>query len=178
MNDATDPMDRLVRYALAVSRQRGLTADRLAEDIAAAVVPGDADQPAAAFLERLAAHFATPGRRLHVTCEPDLRLAASDLAAVGIVAGEAMSNSLTHAFPGGRDGDIWLRLFEKEGRIRLVVRDNGVGIPDILGGERSGRGLIDAVAHLLGGYARLGSAAFGGAEVLLVFAPKAAARAA
>lgn len=174
----TDDLERLADQAIDTSRRRGPDPDRLAADMAGMIAPDAEELPAGAFLERLAGRFAAPGVRLHVTCDPDLSLSQLDLTAVGVVAAEAMANARAHAFPGGRDGDIWLRLFEKEGRVRLVVRDNGVGIPDIIGGDRSGRGLIDAVAHMLGGYARLGSAAFGGAEVLLVFAPGAAARAA
>ena len=50
-----------------------------------------------------------------------------------------------------------------------MVRDNGVGMPDSAGGPDSGRGLIEALARKLGGYARLGSATFGGAAVSVSF---------
>lgn len=121
-------------------------------------------------LETLVAAFPAAPRRLHLVCDPALQLPAVTLASVGTIVGEALSNALAHAFPDGRDGDIWVRLVEADGRLTLAIRDNGVGMPDLGGGDpHTGHGLIEALARQLGGYARLGSANFGGAEVCVVF---------
>jgi two-component sensor histidine kinase len=128
-------------------------------------------------LEALAAVFAASRHRIHVTCDPSLQLPAAELGPVGTIVNEAISNSIRHAFPEGRDGDIWVRLAESGDRMTLVIRDNGVGMPDSTGDHDAGRSLIEALARQLGGYARLGSANFGGAEVSVVFRTTSGARA-
>jgi two-component sensor histidine kinase len=46
---------------------------------------------------------------------------------------ELVSNSLKHAFPHGREGEIRLELrADDEGQFTLMVRDNGVGFPEDL----------------------------------------------
>ncbi len=48
----------------------------------------------------------------------------------GIIINELVTNALKYAFPGGRKGKIDVELQSiAPGRIRLVVRDNGVGLP-------------------------------------------------
>jgi two-component sensor histidine kinase len=48
----------------------------------------------------------------------------------GLIINELLSNSLKHAFPGGRRGEVRISMSRDEGhRINLVVADNGVGIP-------------------------------------------------
>ncbi|MFQ6039075.1 MAG: PAS domain S-box protein, partial [Candidatus Aminicenantales bacterium] len=48
----------------------------------------------------------------------------------GLVVNELVSNSLKHAFPDGRKGEIRILLTrEKRKKVRLVVGDNGVGLP-------------------------------------------------
>lgn len=107
--------------------------------------------------------------RFHVACDPDLRLTAETLDRVCAIAGEALSNAVRHAFPDGRDGDIWLGLVQDRDRLKLTIRDNGVGMTDLPAGQTGGRGRIEDLAHQLGGYARLGSTAYRGGEVSVVF---------
>jgi len=49
----------------------------------------------------------------------------------GLIINELVSNSLKHAFPGDKNGEIkiFLRLMD-ENMIELVVGDNGIGIPE------------------------------------------------
>jgi len=123
-------------------------------------------------LETQAAAFAGLRHRIHVACDPTLQLAAAELESVGAIVSEAISNALTHAFPEDRDGDVWVRLAESSDRVTLVIRDNGVGMPDPTDDVHNGRGLIEALARQLGGYARMSSANYGGAEVQVVFPRK------
>lgn len=124
---------------------------------------------ARSFLDALVAPFDDVPHRIQVDCDPALRLSADELAPLGAIIGEAITNALAHAFPAGREGRIWVGLAEVEGRMRLTVRDNGIGMPDLPPDDTRGRGRIEAWAHRLGGYARLGSAPFGGALVSVVF---------
>ena len=48
----------------------------------------------------------------------------------GLILNELISNALKHAFPDGREGHIWVEGGRKNGRIELVVRDDGVGMAE------------------------------------------------
>jgi PAS domain S-box-containing protein len=49
----------------------------------------------------------------------------------GLIINELVSNSLKHAFPNGMAGEISIDLsVESEDKMRLTVRDNGVGLPE------------------------------------------------
>ena len=58
----------------------------------------------------------------------------------GLILNELITNSLKHAFPDGRAGEIRICLSRAEdGTIRLEVADNGVGVPPDFDFRRSGR---------------------------------------
>ncbi|TAJ73610.1 MAG: sensor histidine kinase [Phenylobacterium sp.] len=171
----------LAAYARVASKRRGLTVGELAEDMAdkLAAIAGAHDALhraggrgfglARPFLETLVAAFTGSRHRIYVDCDPALQLPAAELAPIGMIVSEAISNALKHAFPVGGDGRIWVRLTQEAGRVKLTVRDDGVGMTDLPGERISGRGLIDTLARQLGGYARLGSAPFGGALVSVIY---------
>ncbi|MDA8170538.1 MAG: PAS domain S-box protein [Nitrospiraceae bacterium] len=48
----------------------------------------------------------------------------------GLILNELLSNSIRHAFPGNRSGDIAVQLKANGSEIRLSYSDNGVGLPD------------------------------------------------
>jgi two-component sensor histidine kinase len=49
----------------------------------------------------------------------------------GLILNELISNALKHAFPGGRQGELQILLREtKNTEVEIVVRDNGMGLPD------------------------------------------------
>jgi PAS domain S-box-containing protein len=49
----------------------------------------------------------------------------------GLILNELISNAFKHAFPGGRQGKLQIILRETENKeIEIVVRDNGMGLPD------------------------------------------------
>jgi PAS domain S-box-containing protein len=49
----------------------------------------------------------------------------------GLIVSELVSNCLKHAFPGKKEGQIIIRMStDKQGNNRLVVKDNGIGLPD------------------------------------------------
>jgi PAS domain S-box-containing protein len=48
----------------------------------------------------------------------------------GLIINELLTNALLHAFPEGRKGEIQINMLpNKANEIKLVVRDNGIGIP-------------------------------------------------
>lgn len=55
----------------------------------------------------------------------DARRAAS----LGLILNELLTNALKYAFPVGRSGEIQIILQADEDQLRLVVSDNGVGLP-------------------------------------------------
>jgi two-component sensor histidine kinase len=49
----------------------------------------------------------------------------------GLILNELISNALKHAFPGGRQGELQITIRETENtEIEIVVRDNGLGLPE------------------------------------------------
>ncbi len=49
----------------------------------------------------------------------------------GLILNELITNAFKHAFPAGRRGTIRVELARTDGgRLRLVVADDGVGVPD------------------------------------------------
>jgi len=98
---------------------------------------------------------------------------------LGLIVNELITNALKHAFPGGRNGEVLISFKRATGdRLRLAVKDNGVGVPEGKDYERSGslglqivRMLVDQVD----GELDVQSSA-GGTEMVLSFPePKRAA---
>lgn len=172
---------QLLASYVRLAGRRGLTVEELAEDVAEKLVAiagahdalhrtgGAGFGPARPFLETVVAAFGGSPHAIHVTCDVDLQLPAEELAPLGMILSEAVSNALKHAFPGGRSGAIWVRLGEAQGRRTLTIRDNGVGVPDLPGCRIGGRGLIETLARQLGGCARLARRRAGGALVSVVY---------
>ena len=94
----------------------------------------------------------------------------------GLVLNELVSNALKYAYPAPASGEIRVELGAAGGRIRLVVADDGPGIPDsALEGESGGLGmtLVRMLAGQLG--ARLEFDCSRGTRVELSFDAEAAA---
>ena len=60
----------------------------------------------------------------------DAWLSIESAVPLGLIINELVSNAFKHAFPGGRDGEIAIRLHAADqDRLELAVADNGCGIP-------------------------------------------------
>lgn len=73
---------------------------------------------------------------------------------LGLLMNELISNSLRHAFPGGREGVISISGGYKGDLITLVVRDNGIGIPKDFNWKNTtslGMGLISSLVDQVDG---------------------------
>lgn len=46
-----------------------------------------------------------------------------------LIVNEALSNAYKHAFKGKGNGEIWIDFMQQEGTYRMVIRDNGNGLP-------------------------------------------------
>lgn len=111
--------------------------------------------------------------RLHTELEP-AGLELDDALPCGLLISEVISNSLKHAFPDGREGEIRIALQRaSETSVQIVLADDGVGLPDGLDWTTSrslGLRLVRALAEQL--HARLDIRSEGGTRVELVFTPK------
>src|ERR1700733_2246812 len=111
--------------------------------------------------------------RLHTELNP-IRLELDDALPSGLLISEVVSNSLKHAFPDGRVGEIRILLHcPSPTTVSLVLSDNGGGFPAGLDWATSrslGLRLIRTLAQQL--RASLEIRPSGGTEVKLVFTPK------
>jgi two-component sensor histidine kinase len=84
---------------------------------------------------------------------PELQLSSDQAVPMALIVTEAVSNALRYAFPAGRDGHVRVSLTVAGEQARLVVEDNGVGLPagtaDGQADPHEGIGL-----HLIRGFAR------------------------
>jgi two-component sensor histidine kinase/HAMP domain-containing protein len=72
----------------------------------------------------------------------------------GLIINELVSNSLKHAFPGNRHGEIRLDLHQNDDRFELVVSDDGIGFPkdvDFRNTESLGLQLVNSLTNQLDG---------------------------
>ncbi|MBV9782950.1 MAG: sensor histidine kinase [Acidisphaera sp.] len=96
----------------------------------------------------------TPGARIRLDIEaPELQLSSDQAVPLALIVTETVSNAVKYAFPAGRGGAISVRLTVEGEEARLVIRDDGVGIPsgrsEMEPGARDGIGI-----QLVRGFAR------------------------
>ena len=89
----------------------------------------------------------------------------------GLMLNELISNALKHAFPNGRSGQLWVELHQDSDRqVRLIVRDNGTGLPpgfDIFETDSLGMQLVGTLVDQLNGTLEIHSE--GGTEFIITF---------
>ena len=59
----------------------------------------------------------------------DLHIGLETAIPVGLIVNELISNSLKHAFPDGRKGEISVAITQQNAMLTIQYKDNGVGIP-------------------------------------------------
>jgi two-component sensor histidine kinase len=112
----------------------------------------------------------------NVTLKVDVRDVALDIdtsITCGLLINELLSNSLKHAFPGGRSGEISVCMQPLEnGEVSLSFSDTGVGLPAGLVIEKSdtlGMTLISSLVRQLSGTIEISSGP--GARFDITFSP-------
>jgi two-component sensor histidine kinase len=84
----------------------------------------------------------------------------------GLLANELISNCIKHGLPHGRPGRIHVSIERIPSAVRLVIEDNGIGLPENFDAAKCtsmGIKLAASLAHQLGG--RLEFTAGGGCRV-------------
>ncbi len=95
-----------------------------------------------------------PGRRINLVIEANpLQMSSDQAVPLSLIVTETVSNAVKYAFPGGRRGEVSVRLTSDENAADLIVQDDGVGIPagqtETESGPRDGIGIT-----LIRGFAR------------------------
>ena len=77
--------------------------------------------------------------RIKFSVEGDIAIPELNSAiCLGLIVNELITNSLKHAFPGSKRGEVIIRLRStRAGEVGIVVSDNGVGIPEGVDFHRS-----------------------------------------
>ena len=73
---------------------------------------------------------------------------------------EIVTNCLKHGFADGRPGEIDVSVRRIPGAVRMIVKDNGVGLPadfDLAKCNSNGLKLASSLAHQLGGHLKFTS---------------------
>jgi two-component sensor histidine kinase len=108
--------------------------------------------------------------RLHTDLD-QVELELDDALPLGLLISEVVSNSLKHAFPQGRGGEVSLVLRQQsDTTISLILSDDGIGLPRELDWTTTrslGLRLVRALAQQLRGTLEIPSQ--GGTEVRLTF---------
>jgi two-component sensor histidine kinase len=103
----------------------------------------------------------------------DIHLDVDSMVACGLILNELLSNSVRHAFPGERAGEVMVSLKsfpELEGGAVLSVSDNGVGVPEGFDFSKDGGlglTIVRGLAAQIGGELQCDCQA--GAKVAVVF---------
>jgi len=116
--------------------------------------------------------FGADRRDLHLELHITPRQAPSDLAVpLTLFTVEAMTNAFKHAYPvSARGGRITVSLLPVgDGKLRLAIEDDGVGVQKEPGGKGIGSRLIQAFAQQVGGVATVSPRDTGGTIVELIF---------
>jgi PAS domain S-box-containing protein len=122
-------------------------------------MPGLASLSVAGYLREIsdgaiASYSLDPARvSFHLDAE-DILLDLDRAIPFGLLANELISNSIKHGFPAGRKGTISASVHRVDGAVRLVIQDNGIGLPKDFDAENCksmGLKLVESLAHQLGG---------------------------
>jgi len=90
----------------------------------------------------------------------------------GLIINELVTNCIKHAFPDGRTGEIRIDLHPCEGKLKLVLSDNGIGLSkkiDDPSTKSLGLNLVQTLVKQLKGTIDVQSSSNGGTKFILAF---------
>ncbi len=74
--------------------------------------------------------YSSPGQEIRCEIDPhEVFLPVDQALPCALVVNEILSNAYKHAFKGRKKGTIEVSALQENGRIRITVRDNGIGLP-------------------------------------------------
>jgi len=91
---------------------------------------------------------------LVIEADDDLLLPIETAIPCGLILNELITNALKYAFPGGRNGQITIKMHRTAREITLLFEDNGIGFPpevDLSGAETLGLNLIHMLVKQIDG---------------------------
>ncbi|NJK35108.1 MAG: PAS domain S-box protein [Oscillatoriales cyanobacterium SM2_2_1] len=132
------------------------------------------------YLQHLVASILSTGQNMEepIRCHLDITPVSLNMETAipcGLIVNELLTNALKHAFPQGGGGDIFLEFRElpptdRQRLFRLTVRDNGIGLDEVLDLSNTntlGLRLVHLLIRQLEG--TVGYSGAGGAEFCLTF---------
>ncbi|MBO9200482.1 MULTISPECIES: tetratricopeptide repeat-containing sensor histidine kinase [Niastella] len=105
-------------------------------------------------VQYLRSSFETGHIRFNLEVDP-LQLNASQAIPLGLIINEALTNSIKYAFPDGRHGEILISLTHVDGKYKLELADNGIGMQKNTSEVKKsslGLELIRGLTKEIGGY--------------------------
>lgn len=118
--------------------------------------------------------YGVPLERIKFTCKAEqFEFGLDTIIPLGLIINETVSNSLKHAFPEGRIGEINISLSKNNqgnNRYMLLVRDDGIGLPADFDAESTaslGMTLITSLASQLEGVTEISNT--NGTEIMIKF---------
>lgn len=114
-------------------------------------------------------------RTRHIALElalQDVQVTVDQAVPCGLILNELISNALEHAFQGRANGRIIVGVSLDQGRVRLMVSDDGKGVPanfDLASSPSLGLQLVARLARQLGGSVELDSWSQAGARFSIEF---------
>ena len=101
----------------------------------------------------------------------DVSLGVDTAIPCGLIISELVSNSLKHAFPDGRRGNVQIDFYQTNGHLNLTVSDDGVGLPpdlDFRNTQSLGLQLVNTLVDQLEGDIEMNGT--GGTSIKITFA--------
>jgi two-component sensor histidine kinase len=104
---------------------------------------------------RLQQSYGLSGSSIEINADiADVSMAIETSIPCGLILNELMSNTLKHAFPEGRAGEVTVSMKTAGDRFELKVQDNGIGLPesvDFKHPQSLGLELVRLLAEQIGG---------------------------
>jgi len=105
--------------------------------------------------DRLQQSYGLSGSSIEINADiADVSMAIETSIPCGLILNELMSNTLKHAFPEGRAGEVTVSMKTAGDRFELKVQDNGIGLPesvDFKHPQSLGLELVRLLAEQIGG---------------------------